>query len=159
MGNRIDISKDRTYPVVGTYCIRPTIRHRRWRIQIHFLNPRTYPVGELHRYFEGSHVPDCRGVLHTPHRRPRRRRKRDSFRIRWWCLVRRMQYAPTLSADKDSMNRHAFGLKGQICSCDGSTLVYRTGVVSYYNGLNKSLLSFPRDSTMQAQFRLQGSIQ
>ena len=39
-------------------------------------------------------------------------------------------------------------LKGQICSCDGSTLVYRTGVVSYYNGLNKSLLSFPRDSTM-----------
>ena len=38
--------------------------------------------------------------------------------------------------------------KGQICSCDGSTLVYRTGVVSYYNGLNKSLLSFPRDSTM-----------
>ena len=86
----------------------PTRRHRRWHIQIRFLNPRTYPVGKLHRYFEGSyvpgrrgvshtphpaapkrmktgwffegpHVPDCRDVLHTPHRRPRRGRKRDSF--------------------------------------------------------------------------------
>ena len=44
--------------------------------------------------------------------------------------------------------RRKHRLKGQICSCNGSTLVYRTGVVSYYNGLNKSLLSFPRDSTM-----------
>ena len=149
--NCIGISKDRTYPIVGAYRIRPTKRHRQWRIQIYFLNPRTYPVGGSHRYFEESYVPDCRGVLHTPHRRPRRRRKRDSFlkgrtylvggshryfeeshvpgcrgvsnmphkrprrgrkqdifHHRWWRLVGRMQYAPTLSADKDSMNRHAY---------------------------------------------------
>ena len=78
-------SKGRTYPAVGTYCIRPTIRHRRWRIQIHFLNPRTYPVvgiasvfrrvtrirlGVLHQYFEESYVSGCRGVCNTPHHTP-----------------------------------------------------------------------------------------
>ena len=102
------ISKNRTYPIVGAQKNTPTRCHRRWRIQIYFLNPRTYPVRGSHRYFEESHVPDCRGVsntphpaapkgmktgwffegphvpdcrdvLHTPHRRPRRGRKRDSF--------------------------------------------------------------------------------
>ena len=100
--------KGRTYPVVRAYRIRPHRRPRRGRKRGGFSKGRTYPVGELHRYFEGSHVPDRRGVLHTPHRRPRRGRKQDSFRNRWWYLVGRMQYVPTLSADKDSINRHAF---------------------------------------------------
>ena len=31
-------------------------------------------------------------------------------------------------------------MKGQICSCDGSTSLYRTGIVGHYNTLNKPLL-------------------
>ena len=79
LGNCIGISKDHTYSVVGAYRIRPTIRHRRWRIQIYFLNPHTYSVGELHRYFEGSHVPGCRGVLHTPHTAGSKRTETGQF--------------------------------------------------------------------------------
>ena len=86
----------------------PHRKPRRGRKQIHFLKGHTYPVGELYRYFEGLHVPSRRGVSNTPHRRPRRERKRDIFRHRWWRLVGRMQYAPTLPADKDSINRDAF---------------------------------------------------
>ena len=86
----------------------PHKRPRRRRKQDSFLNGNTYPIGTLHRYFEGSHVPGCRGVSHTPHRRPRRGQKQDIFRNRWWRLVGRMQYAPTLPADKDSINRHLF---------------------------------------------------
>ena len=151
MGNCIGISKNHTYPAVGAYRIRPTPRPRRGRKQGGFSKDNTYPVGELHLYFEGSHVPSRRGVLHTPTPRPRRGRKqdrflkghtypvrklhryfeeshvpgrrgvsntltprprkgrrRDIFCNRWWCLVGRMQYVPTLSADKDSINRHAF---------------------------------------------------
>ena len=44
-------------------------------------------VEVLHQYFEGSHVPDCRGVFDTPHRRPRRIRKRDIFLKGNMCLV------------------------------------------------------------------------
>ena len=34
-------------------------------------------------------------------------------------------------------------IKGQICSCDGSTSLYRTGIVGHYNTQNKPLLSLP----------------
>ena len=86
----------------------PHRRPRRGRKRDCFSKSRTYSVRKLHRYFEGSHVPGRRGVSNTPTPRPRRGRKRDSFRNRWWYLVGRMQYVPTLSADKDSINRHAF---------------------------------------------------
>ena len=90
------------------YAIRPTPRPRRGRKRDCFSKGRTYPVGELHQYFEESHVPgrrgvlntphptapkgtktgwffegqhvsSCRGVLNTPTPRPQRGRKRDSF--------------------------------------------------------------------------------
>ena len=108
LGHCISISKHHTYPIVGAYRIRPHRRPRRRRKRDSFLKDRTYPVWALHQYFEASHVPGCRGVSNMPHKRPRRGRKQDIFHHRWWRLVGRMQYAPTLSADKDSMNRHAY---------------------------------------------------
>ena len=75
LGHCISISKHHTYPIVGAYRIRPTPRPRRGRKQDSFLKSCTYPVRELHRYFEGSHVPDCRGVSNTP-----------TKRHRWWRI-------------------------------------------------------------------------